>query len=311
MSIGLPVYNGEDYLQEAMGSALAQTFTDFELVVCDNASTDRTAEIARDLAAGDPRVRYHRNERNIGASGNFGLAFHRSNGELFKWLAHDDRIAPTYLAATVAALDAAPDAVLCNTAVDYINHAGTVFASYTSVLGEAGAASPTARFATMVLRSHSCVDMFGLIRREALAGSLLIATFHGADRVLLAQLALRGRLLQLPERLAQMREHGKRYTRQAVHSAARQLWHSSITPRTKGLPTLQLYREYLRLVRTEGLSPADRRAAYAVLARWWLANWNAARVATDVLSLGVPGFVGHAERIKTRLFGAAPGHFVN
>ena len=88
-----------------------------------------------------------------------------------------------------------------------------MFANYTSVLGEAGGADPAERFAAMALRSHSCVDFFGMIRREAMVGSLLHASFHGADRVFLAQMALRGRLLQLPEPLVQMREHRERYTR--------------------------------------------------------------------------------------------------
>lgn len=311
VSIGLPVYNGEDFLEDAIRSALTQSFDDFELVICDNASTDRTGTIARDLAGDDPRVRYLRNERNLGASGNFARAFTESRGELFKWLAHDDRLAPGYLAATVAALDATPDAILCNSAVDYIDERGDVFASYTSVLGSAGVARPSERFATMVLRSHSCVDMFGLVRREALEGSLLISSFHGADRALLAQLALRGRMLQLPERLVQMREHGKRYTRQMSNREARRLWHSSARKRASALPTLNLYRVYLGLVANERLTPGERLACYGVLARWWFANWNSARVATDLLSLAAPGIPGHAERLKTRLFGAAPGHFVH
>ena len=159
-------------------------------------------------------MRYLRNERNLGAARNYNRAWHESSGAYFKWLAHDDRIAPTYIAATVAALDAAPDAVLCNTVVDYIDPQGTVFAFYDSVLGEASGPDPVQRFAAMVLRSHSCVDMFGMIRRSAMEGSLLHATFHGADRAFLAQMALRGRLLQLPEHLVQMREHRNRYTRQ-------------------------------------------------------------------------------------------------
>ena len=167
-----------------------------------------------------------------------------------------DRV-QAYLAAAVAALDAAPDAVLCNTAVDYIDERGQVFANYTSVLGDAGGARPSERFATMVLRSHSCVDMFGLIRRRALERSLLISRFHGADRALLAQLALRGRLLQLPERLVEMREHGNRYTRQISNRDARRLWHSSSAKRSSALPTLNLYRVYLGLVAQRG--PDDSR----------------------------------------------------
>ena len=213
------------------------------------------------------------------------------------------------MARTVAALDAAPDAVLCNGIVDYIDETGTVFANYTSVLGEAGGADPAERFAAMALRSHSCVDFFGMIRREAMVGSLLHASFHGADRVFLVQMALRGRLLQLPEPLVQMREHRQRYTRNHGDARARQLWHDSSGKRTAALPTLYMYGQYLRLVQTEQLTPAAHRRCLLVLARWWVSNWNAIRVATDAMSLLVPGIVGHAERVKTRLFGAAPGSF--
>ena len=310
VSIGIPVFNGENYLEQAMRSALDQTFDDLELIVADNASTDRTAEIAQDLAAADRRVRYLRNEHNLGAAPNYNRVWEESRGSLFKWLSHDDRIRPDFVARTVAALDAAPDAVLCNGIVDYIDETGTVFANYTSVLGEAGGADPAERFAVMALRSHSCVDFFGMVRREAMVGSLLHASFHGADRVFLVQMALRGRLLQLPEPLVQMREHRQRYTRNHGDARARRLWHDSSGKRGAALPTLYMYGQYLRLVHDEQLTPAAHQRCLLVLARWWVSNWNAMRVATDAMSLMFPPIVGHAERVKTRLFGPAPGHFV-
>lgn len=310
VSIGLPVYNGENFLEDAIRSVLAQTYEDLELIVSDNASTDRSAEIVRDFAAGDARVRYFRNDRNLGAAPNYNRAWAESTGSLFKWLSHDDRIMPTYVAATVAALDAAPDAVLCNTVVDYIDEHGTIFNTYDSGLALASGADPADRFAAMVLRSHACIDFFGMARREAMLGSLLHSSFHGADRAFLAQMALRGPLLQLPEHLVQMREHKHRYTRNNSDAKARRLWHDSSAKRSAPMPTLYLYRQYLRLVQQEQLSPLDRRRSLGVLARWWVSNWNAARVATDALSLVAPGMVGQAERLKVRLFGAAPGHFL-
>jgi glycosyltransferase involved in cell wall biosynthesis len=306
----LPVFNGENFLEDAIRSVLGQSFGDLELVVCDNASSDRTETIARDLAASDRRLRYVRNPRNLGAAPNYNRSFALAKGELFKWLSHDDRLAPGYLEATVAVLDSAPDAVLANTVVDYIDARGTVFARYDSELRLADGPDPVRRFAAMVLRSHSCVDFFGLARRRAMEGSLLHASFHGADRAFLAQMALRGRLVQLDRPLVQMREHGARYTRrQGGNARARRLWHDSSGRSTPGLPTLDLYRAYRRLVREENLTPARRRACQAVLARWWLVNWNAVRVGTDALGLVAPGVVGQAERLKVRLFGAAPGHF--
>jgi glycosyltransferase involved in cell wall biosynthesis len=310
VSVGLPVYNGENFLEDAIRSVLRQTFGDLELVVCDNASVDRTQTICRDYAAMDPRLRYHRHPRNLGAAPNYNRCFALSQGELFKWLSHDDRLLPGYLAATVAALDAAPDAVLAHTVVDYIDAQGLVFAHYDSGLAQADHPDPARRFAALVLRSHACVDFFGTIRRTALEGSLLHARFHGADRALLAQLALRGRLLQLKTPLVQMREHQARYTRQAGGDArARRLWHDSSGQGAAALPTFELLGAYRRLVRTERLRPHERRRCARVLWRWWGVNWNAARVATDALAVLAPGVVGQAERVKARLFGAAPGHF--
>src|SRR5688572_10868700 len=96
VSIGLPVYNGENYLAEAIDSILAQTFEDFELIISDNASTDRTQEICEAYAAKDGRIRYYRSEVNKGSAWNFNRVFELARGEYFKWAAHDDYIAPEY-----------------------------------------------------------------------------------------------------------------------------------------------------------------------------------------------------------------------
>jgi glycosyltransferase involved in cell wall biosynthesis len=315
VSVGLPVYEGEAYLEEAIRSVLGQGFGDLELVVVDNASADRTPEIAQDLAASDPRVRYHRNPRNLGAAPNYNRAFALSTGALFKWLAHDDRLLPGYLGAAVAALDARPEAVLAHSAVEFVDARGAPLARHDSGLAAADHPDPARRFAAMALRSHACVDFFGLIRRGALAGSLLHASFHGADRALLAQLALRGPLLRVPgPPLAQVREHPGRYTRRGGGDArARRRWHDADgagAGARAALPSLELWRTYRRLVAQEpGLDAAARRRCRAALRRWWLVNWNLARVGADALGLLAPGAVGRAERLKARLWGAAPGHF--
>ena len=75
VSIGLPVCNGENYLKQALDSIMAQTYTDFELIISDNASTDRTAQICKEYANRDPRIRYYRNEKNLGAARNFNYVF--------------------------------------------------------------------------------------------------------------------------------------------------------------------------------------------------------------------------------------------
>ena len=309
VSIGLPVFNGENYVEEAITSVLAQTMGDLELVITDNASTDRTGLICQDYAASDARVRYFRNDRNLGAGANYNRAYANSTGTYFKWLAHDDRIKANYLARTVAALDMAPDAILCNTVVDYIDGCGQHIAFYDSGLAGADHPRPSHRFSTMILMSHSCVDFFGLCRRTAIADSMLHGPFHGADRAFLAQMALRGRLLQVGQPLVEMREHDQRYTRSKQDAKDRAAWHDAAKAKARTLPTWRLYREYLELVRTENLTPTERTACRLALVRWWIVNWNSIRASVDIGALAWPRLPHHAEVVKIRLFGKAPGHF--
>ena len=74
VTIGLPVYNGEKFLRQALDSLLGQTMGDFELIICDNASSDATGQICRAYARADRRVRYYRNATNIGAPRNLAVA---------------------------------------------------------------------------------------------------------------------------------------------------------------------------------------------------------------------------------------------
>jgi len=90
VSIGVPVYNGEPFIREALDSLLAQTFTDFELIISDNASTDRTEAICREYAAKDERIRYVRQAEHCGAMANFQFVLDEAVGEYFMWAAADD-----------------------------------------------------------------------------------------------------------------------------------------------------------------------------------------------------------------------------
>jgi len=309
VSIGLPVYNGENFVEEAIRSVIGQTHDDLELNISDNASTDRTEEICREFELQDPRIHYSRNEANLGAAANYNLTWESSGGRYFKWLAHDDRIIPGYLEATVRELEASPDAVLCNSVVRYIDSDGRPIGLYDSGLAAAGGRRPSDRFAALVLPSHSCVDFFGVIRRAAMEESSLHGTFHGADRVFLAQMAIRGRLLQLADPLIEMREHPGRYTRVHQSSRSRAAWHDA-SARAKGsFPAWRLFREYAGLVQREDMSQRERRRCTLVLGRWWFVNWNALRVAAELADPLFPGVVGLAERAKARWFGSAPGHF--
>ncbi|HMB96546.1 MAG TPA: glycosyltransferase family A protein, partial [Tepidisphaeraceae bacterium] len=112
VSIGMPVRNGQRFIRQAIDSLLAQTFTNFELIICDNASTDSTEAICREYASRDSRVRYFRNSRNLGPAGNHNKCVDLSQGDYFRWHAHDDMCAPDYLEKCVECLDHNPDVVI-------------------------------------------------------------------------------------------------------------------------------------------------------------------------------------------------------
>ena len=112
ISVGLPVYNGGDLLKVIISSILSQTYTDFELIISDNASEDQTKEICKEYIKNDPRIRYHRNNENIGDGRNFGRALSLAKGKYFIWAAHDDEWLPNHLETLTPALDKNDDVVL-------------------------------------------------------------------------------------------------------------------------------------------------------------------------------------------------------
>ena len=97
LSIGMPVYNGELFIQRAIESILAQTFTDFELIISDNNSTDSTQEICEKFLKKDNRIRYFRQDKNIRTHRNFIFLLKQAKGKYFAWTAVDDYLDNDYM----------------------------------------------------------------------------------------------------------------------------------------------------------------------------------------------------------------------
>jgi glycosyltransferase involved in cell wall biosynthesis len=125
VSVVLPAYNAGPYLKATIESALGQTWTDFELIALDNASTDDTPDIVRGFP--DRRIRFRRNERNLGFAGNVNLGLSLAAGDHVAVLNADDIWEPDFLARTVARLDAEPALGMVHTACTFIDEAGAVF----------------------------------------------------------------------------------------------------------------------------------------------------------------------------------------
>lgn len=307
VSIGLPVYNGENFLGEALESLLSQTFHNFELIISDNASTDGTKAICEAYANRDPRIQYYRQQRNIGGAGNFGFVFQLAKSEYFKWATHDDVLHPEFLAECISALNLEPAAVLCQSLLNYIDSEGNELGIYNSNLGGTDSIDPAKRFCAVVLLPHPNYEMMGVFRRSALVGSLLLKSFHGNDKALLAEMALRGKFAQVKRPLLFVRDHTERYTRSKIHPKERLVWYDSSLAGRISLPTWRLYFEYLKMIPRNVKSKRIRVRCYGHLVRWWGCNWNAAKMVVDLLGVPFPGVVGYAERFKKSYIAPAPG----
>jgi glycosyltransferase involved in cell wall biosynthesis len=257
-TFGVPVYNGAEYLPQALDALLAQDLGDFEVIVCDNASQDATGEIAREYAARDNRVRYFRNERNLGLSRNFNRTFELSRGKYFKWAAHDDWHPPQMLRVCSEVLEQDPSAVICATAVAIMDDDGEIFDEWHPSI-DLRAPEAHLRFHRLIWSLGETHPLFALMRADALRQTPLYRPFVGGDRVLLAQLALLGRIWQLEQVLHHYRQ--ARMRPGARPSGNRPSQAVILDPANKGkLPsrTWRLGYEHLRLVARARLAPQHK-----------------------------------------------------
>lgn len=208
VSIGMPVYNGEEFLSEALDSILEQTFKDFELIISDNASTDQTESICRTYAAKDSRIRFVRNETNLGASINYKTVFRLAKGRYFRWAPADDLFAPESLEVCVKTLNKHPEAVLCYPKTTLIDERGEVIRLYEDNL-HLPMSSPVERFRRVLKQIGLANCLYGLIRREALGKTALLGNYPGADIVLILELSLLGQFIEVPRPLFFRRMHSK------------------------------------------------------------------------------------------------------
>lgn len=274
VSIGLPVYNGEDYLPEALDSILAQTFPDFELVICDNASSDGTEEICRDYAARDSRIRYHRQSENIGGAANHNMAFDMARGQYFRWASHDDLLAPTLLERCVAVLDADPGCVLVHPATVLIDAEGRETECYIDLIA-LDSEDPVARFARWMDPPHGlCNPLFGLMRPEVVATTGLHGNYPSSDRVFLGEMALRGRCRIVKEGLFLRRIHPLNSV--VANPDPRDLfaWFSGGRRRRLTFKTNRLLGGFLASVHRAPLTFPQRLRAYGVVLKWLRAYWK-------------------------------------
>jgi glycosyltransferase involved in cell wall biosynthesis len=307
VSIGLPVRDGQRYVRAALESLLAQTLTDFEVIICDNNSNDDTPAICREYAARDSRIRYYRNDTDLGPAANHNRCFEYSRGKYFKWHAHDDLIAPDFLQKCVAVLEGDSQIVNCHTLTRVVDENGVFVRDY-EFRTQTDSPCVSRRFGRLINvshRQHVGYEIFGVWRRDALAQTPLEKADAHGDRILLVRMSLRGRFHEVREPLFFARAHAKQSMQAQTRRGRLSRWIGAgpqppaewwdESKRGKIVfPEWNLLAEYWSAIReVSNLSAGDRLRCRLWVMAWVLGNWH--KLARD-LALAIE----HAMIFKAR-----------
>jgi len=270
LTIGMPVYNGERYLSQALDALLVQTYGDFTLIVSDNASTDGTEEICREYAAADQRISYSRLDKNYGAARNFNRVFKLNRSPLFKFATHDDVCAPQMIEQCMAYLANAPqDVALCFPTTIGIDANGQEIRRFVEKL-EIHQKLPHERLRHFLSNYHLTNCLYGVLRASTYGSTRLLQAFDSADIVLLAELALRGRFHKLSEPLFQRRFHAEMSIHANRSATARARWFDTSKRSKHYLPRVRVLEELFRAVNNTPLDATERRRCYRAIITTWL-----------------------------------------
>jgi len=276
VTVGLPVYNGGRYIEEALRSLLAQDYEEIEFLIADNASTDRTVDACRDVANGDSRVRIIRSDRNRGASWNYNRLLEDVRGPYFKWAAADDVCAPSFVSACVRALEHdGPGAVIAFPRSDLIDEDSNFISAVDDTHLALPEPQPSVRIGRLLRNRFEWHPVFGVMRLDSLRQTGLMGSYVIADVVLLVELAMLGRFLQVPETLFLRRYHAERPLIAQPRFRDQAAWFDPERGRGGRMPQANVARELVRAVLRSGLPAPEQARCLAAAARSWIVpHWR-------------------------------------
>jgi glycosyltransferase involved in cell wall biosynthesis len=269
VNIGVPVFNGEEYLADALNSLLRQTYSDFEIIISDNASTDNTQNICLSFAERDKRIRYYRSSINLGNTENFNRVFELSSCIYFKWAAHDDICEPQLLERCVEILDKIPFVVLCYPKTRIINEYGQFVYNYDDEF-DLRSSKPSERFKHILGANRLLNPVFGLMRTNTLKTTQLHKAYAASDRVFLGEMALRGMFFEIPEYLFNRRIHPQKSTVVNKTDAAMAAYLNPLRKKQVSLPRWRRFWEFLISIRRAKMPISEQLRCYMVFAQFYI-----------------------------------------
>lgn len=264
VSIALPVYNGAETVAPVVDSVLAQTYSNVEVVISDNASTDDTEEICRHYARHDERVLYQRHPTNVGLLNNFISAAETATGTYVRWIGDDDSLEPSYVSRTLDAFAQDDRRVLVTTQIIYADADGRETLDTDYDPSALSSPDPVERFAEMMrllTSDFAALDpLYGMMRRTV--ALMPRRSMLREDEIFGARLALAGPWGHVPEPLA------RRVRAEATPSGLVGLldvpaWHWHVR-------AMSQCRELSYWIAQSSLEPAQRRRARVEVGRMYV-----------------------------------------
>ena len=267
IAIGFPVYNGAKYLGPAIDSILAQTFTEFRLIIGDNHSSDDTEEICREYARRDSRIAFYRRSENLGVARNFNLVCQPSGSPFFKWAAHDDVLEPTYLERCLDLVQTDSSLACAHSLTFEIDATGARVRPYDEDI-RLCASSPSKRLWRVLWVRHF-TETFGVMRSDTIRNTHMHGGYVASDRNFMAEIALLGNIGYVEEYLFNRRTHPDSYMGGGVGGKQSQVKWFDTSARVPVVPVgLVNLREYVRSVLTLPLPFSERAACMKVILEW-------------------------------------------
>ena len=239
-----------------MDSLLAQSYTDFELIISDNASTDQTEAICREYAARDPRVRYYRSEQDVGLANNFNYLFMRARGEYFKWAAADDVHEPDWIWPAAWTCWSTTLRSCWLTGRRDLSTRTEVRSTIPIPVSTCDSDATSDRLRYVISATSWVNAIFGLIRTKTLAKTRLFPNYPGGDYPLLAELAVLGKFVEVPDLLFRRRLHPAASSQNTGNAEyLMRLWTAS---GHKTLPVWNRSKDDFKTIRRSGLSAGEK-----------------------------------------------------
>ena len=268
VSIGLPVYNGEDYIEKCLSSIVAQTYENIEVIVSDNQSTDATYEICERFAQEDDRIRLLQNRKNLGAVPNMNKVVEAARGKYFHWIGHDDYLRPEFVTQCVRALEADSSVVTAYSKSDVVDERDRRIHEKRQVDFNLDASQPSRRWRCLFARWYPEGGLvgvfFGVTRLDALRKTRLLRDYPSNDVILFAELALYGKFARVADGLFVRRDHPDRSYRRRNISIYEWL-SADHDDQVVQLTRLNHLVDHFRSVRRRDLGFADRFSCYETI----------------------------------------------